>query len=179
MLKTIGLVLLFCAGSSAALATSIGQLQLEPSARWRYQQVDDPLRGDAIANTLKVRLDAQWQFSANWDLGYQLDAVHAFNPDRYNDNVTLSAHSPIPDVKGVDHNQLWLAYRSGEYGQFKLGRQVLNLDNQRHIGSVNFWQNEQSFDALNWQWTDNDKWTLNYTYIAKVRRIFGKMQILT
>lgn len=53
----------------------------------------------------------------------------------------------VIDPAGVELNQLWLAWK-GERGGATLGRQRLQLDNQRWVGNSGWRQNEQTFDAL-------------------------------
>jgi hypothetical protein len=148
-------------------------LKLEPSARWRYQEVEDEYRGDAQANTLKLRLSADWQLSNNWQAFTQFDYVHAFDEAQYNSVAIARATSPIPDPPGPDLNQLYIKYQSDTNWSLALGRQAVGLDNERHVGSVEFWQNEQTLDALRFDYKDNLNWTVNYLYVDKVKRIFG------
>lgn len=148
-------------------------LKLEPSARWRYQDVSDTHRGDAQANTVKLRLSAHWQPSGNWQAFGQLDYVYAFNESQFNSVAIVRATSPIPDPPGPDLNQLYMKYQSDTNWSLALGRQSIGLDNERHVGSVEFWQNEQTLDALRFEYKDNLNWTVNYLYVDKVKRIFG------
>ena len=55
----------------------------------------------------------------------------------------------------------------------KYGRQGINLDNQRFVGTVNFRQNEQSFDAFSLVNTSLPDTTLFYAHVNNVNRIFG------
>lgn len=148
-------------------------LKVEPGARWRYQQVTDPLRGDAQANTLKLRLSADWQASYNWQGFAQFDYVHAFAEEQFNSVAVNHGTSPIPDPPGPDVNQLFVRYQSDTNWSLAVGRQVVALDNERHVGSGAFWQNEQALDALKFEYKDNLNWTVNYLYVDKVKRIFG------
>lgn len=146
---------------------------IEPSARYRFQQVDDDIRGDATANTLKLRLSAQWQASDNWQSFTQLDYVHAFSEQKYNSVAVTRATSPIPETVGAELNQAWLKYTSDNDWIAILGRQMLGFDNERHISSVEFWQNDQTFDAFTMNYNDSTSWDISYSYVNKVHRIFG------
>lgn len=149
------------------------ELKLDPSARYRIQTINDSLRGDATASTLKLRLNASWQVNDALGIFVQGDHVHAFN-DNYNSQTFFAATSPIPDVKGSDLNQFWFEYISDDYWRLKLGRQAINLDNERHVSSVEFWQNEQSFDAFSFQYDNEESISFYYAYVNKVHRIFGQ-----
>ena len=146
---------------------------LEPTARYRYQSIDDSARFDAKASTLKLRLTADWQASDNWHGLAQVDYVHAFNENDYNSVTITRATSPIPDVKGGELNQLWLKYKSDNDWDMTLGRQMLSFDNDRHVSSLEYWQNDQTFDALKFNYNDSINWDVSFAYVSKVHRIFG------
>lgn len=148
-------------------------LTLEPAGRYRYQDVNDELRGDAQARTLKLRLSANWALNSNWQLFGQVDAVAAFNESSFNSVTVNRGTSPIPDPPGEELNQFFIGYESDDNWSALLGRQAVSFDNERHIGSVEFWQNDQTFDALKWQYKDNLNWTATYVFLDKAHRIFG------
>ncbi|WP_395338867.1 alginate export family protein [Ningiella sp. W23] len=146
--------------------------EFEPSARYRYQQVDDTVRGDAIASTILVRLNARWEASDNWSALVQGDYVHAFNEGRYNSITLNRPTSPIPDVPGAELNQAWVQYSADNDWSAKLGRQQFNFNNERHVSAVEFWQNDQSYDALSIAYNDRQYWDFTYAYVNRVHRIF-------
>lgn len=148
-------------------------LFIEPSARYRYQQVDDRARGNAIANTLKLRLSLYWKANDYFQAFVQADHVHGFSEERYNSVTVTRATSPIQEALGSELNQAWLKYTSDNDWSATIGRQVLGFDNERHISSVEFWQNDQTFDALTLNYTDSIKWQVTYSYINKVHRLSG------
>lgn len=149
------------------------QLTVEPSARYRYQDVNDPWFNDAQASTLKLRLTAQWQPNDNWQGVVQYDWVEAFNPSGYNSVVIKRNSSPIPDPQGNELNQFFIQYISDGDWQATAGRQSLSFDNERHVGTVEFWQNDQTFDALRLDYADNLAWTASYAYVDKAHTILG------
>jgi hypothetical protein len=164
--------LLPCAAVTSFL-TSANEFQIEPSARYRFQQVDDKVRGDATASTLKLRLNASWQIDENFQSFIQADHVHAFNENNYNSVAVTHATSPILDVPSSEVNQAWLKYSSNNDWFALLGRQMLSFDNDRHVSSVEFWQNDQTFDAITFGYNDSTNWNVAYSYVSKVHRIFG------
>lgn len=149
------------------------ELDVEPSARYRFQQIDDEARGDATANTLKLRLTAQWQANENWQSFAQADLVHAFREEEYNSVTVTRATSPIPESTGAELNQVWFKYVSDYDWSAVVGRQMLGFDNERHVSSVEFWQNDQTFDALTINYNDSTYWNISYAYLTKAHRIFG------
>lgn len=149
------------------------EVDIEPSARYRFQQVDDDIRGDATANTLKLRLNARWNANEQWQSFIQADYVHAFNEQKYNSVAVNRATSPIPDTRGGELNQAWLKYTSDNDWAAIVGRQMLSFDNERHVSSVEFWQNDQTYDALTMNYNDSTNWDVSYSYVTRVHRIFG------
>jgi hypothetical protein len=161
------------AENSASNNTGIADINFVPSARFRYQQVDDTIRGNAIANTVKLRLSADWQANENFMFFAQADYVHGFNEEKYNSVAVSRATSPIPETLGGELNQAWVKYSNDSDWSATIGRQILGFDNERHISSIEFWQNDQTFDALKIVYNDSLYWDVSYAYISKVNRIFG------
>ena len=54
----------------------------------------------------------------------------------------------VADPKGTELNQGYVQYKGIDNVGLKLGRQRINLDNQRFIGGVGWRQQEQTFDAF-------------------------------
>lgn len=168
----IFIVFLICQGNALAIEIA-DNLTLEPSARYRYQDVNDPWFGNAQASTLKFRLSADWQPFDNWQGFAQYDLVKAFNSNSYNSVTIKRSTSPIPDPKGQELNQLYVKYISNDDWQGTIGRQSASFNNERHIGTVEFWQNDQTFDALRFDYSDNIQWSASYLYIDKAHTILG------
>jgi hypothetical protein len=169
----LGLLTLDASVNTSHANELIDNISIEPSARYRYQQISDDGRGDAIASTLKIRLSAMWDSQEHFSAFLQADHVHAFNEGRYNSVTRTIATSPIIDVPGSELNQAWVQYDSGNNWLLKLGRQHLGYNNERHLSSIEFWQNDQSFDALTFTYDDKINWSFTYTYLSKVHRIFS------
>lgn len=143
-------------------------------ARYRYENVDqDNPSNNANAQTLRTRIGVQ---SGQW---YGLSAlVEADNVSRIGDasyNSTRNGqtqYSVVADPDGTEMNQALLRY-DHKLGNLVGGRQRINLDNQRFIGSVAWRQNEQTFDAGLGQLKPIDGLTLTSAYISNVNTIFG------
>jgi hypothetical protein len=69
-------------------------------------------------------------------------------------------------------NRLYLKYQSQPFTTI-VGRQDINLLNQRHVGTVAWRQNDQTFDAARFQYNGVPGLVLDYTYNWQVNRIFG------
>lgn len=143
-------------------------------ARYRYEHVDqDNALDHANAQTLRTRLTLQ---SGKW---YGLSAlVEADNVARlgdaaYNDTRNgQTDHAVVADPDGSEINQALLRY-DHTLGSAVLGRQRINLDNQRFVGGVAWRQNEQTYDAVLGQLKPLDGLTLTYAYLDNINSIFG------
>ena len=93
--------------------------------------------------------------------------------DHHSDGERINDQPLIPDVAGLDLNQMFLGYSQGIW-RLRLGRQAIALDDQRFVGGNGFWQNEQTFDALRLQWRWRSASRLHYVYIANANRIYGE-----
>ena len=77
-----------------------------------------------------------------------------------------------PDIEQI--NRVWLAYSGVPDTVIKVGRQAINLDNQRFVGTVGWRQNDQTFDAATVTNTSLDKVEAQYSYVANVNRVFDE-----
>jgi len=118
----------------------------------RYEHVSqDNIARDADAVTMRVR--AGFELKAN---NFALLAEANGNLailDDYNDTVPGNGIEPFPvvaDPDDIDLNRLQLQYTSQPV-TVTLGRQRINLDDQRFVGSVGWRQNEQTFDSVRGQ----------------------------
>ncbi len=142
--------------------------------RYRFENVDqnNDLR-DANAQTLRTRAGFQ---SGQW-YGLsgllEVDNVSRIGDDAYNSTRNgQKEYAVVADPDGTEVNQALLRY-DHKLGSAVLGRQRINLDNQRFIGSVAWRQNEQTFDGALTQLKPLDGLTLSYAYLDQVNTVFG------
>jgi len=144
--------------------------------RYRYEYVDeDPFTQNAHASTLRSRLTLQ---SGAWrGIAFLLegDNVSEFT-DNFNEgegNTPGRTEFPVvADPEGSEINQAYIDYKGIDKTDLRLGRQRINLDNQRFVGAVAWRQNEQTFDAFTVM-HDLNKLHFFYSYIDKVHRVYG------
>lgn len=166
MYRRLFACLVLSAGSSYAAAT---ELDLELRSRMAYLE-DDSAAGRA--GTVRFRADWQKQWLANWSTQLELDLVQGFWRSDFSDGVHFNGEPMMPDPEGADLNQLSLTYK-GNLFTMALGRQVINLDNERFVGSNGFWQNEQSFDAVQFTIPLLFQSQVSLIYLDRALRIFG------
>ncbi|MCG4455058.1 hypothetical protein LJY18_17430, partial [Pseudomonas sp. MMS21-TM103] len=142
--------------------------------RYRYEHVDqDNALNNANAQTLRTRVGFQ---SGKW---YGLSAlIEADNVSRIGDasyNSTRNGqgdYAVVADPDGSEVNQALLRY-DHSLGSAVVGRQRINLDNQRFVGGVAWRQNEQTYDGVLGQLKPLDGLTLTYAYLDNINSIFG------
>lgn len=147
--------------------------QLEWDTRLRQEQVDDDaFSRDARATTLRLRLGLRAQFGSGWSGLLEGAGVTAAD-DRYNSGANGRTQYPsITDPRGGELNQAWLGWQGEAFGA-TLGRQRIQLDNQRWVGNSGWRQFEQTYDAIALQWQPARNWTVRYDWLDRVHRVAG------
>ncbi|MCB1643888.1 MAG: alginate export family protein [Pseudomonadales bacterium] len=160
------------AENTLSQALSAGDVDL--NFRLRYEGVDQNGLGDtANALTLRSRLTYQSADYRGFKGILELDDVSYLSDDDFNNTRNGKASYPVvADPDGTDLNQFAIQYQS-ESLMMKLGRQRINVDNQRFIGGVGWRQNEQTYDALMIEGTGFEDISMTYVYISGVSRVFG------
>ncbi|SFF86657.1 Alginate export [Novosphingobium sp. CF614] len=157
-------------------------LTIDPivEGRLRYEHVDqDGLKLDADAVTMRLRAGAEFKLH-NLSLLVEGEGTLAID-DSYNafpfavpgsGQSHPGVHSVIPDPENIDLNRIQLSYKVKGNG-VTIGRQRINLDDQRWVGSVAWRQNEQTFDAVRGE-AKFGPVALDATYSWSQRTIFGE-----
>ena len=162
---------------AGAIAGLLTEGAVDISFRYRYETVDqDGFSDEAKASTLRSRLSLQSGPYREFGFFVEVDDVHEIGVDDFNagaGNTPARTRYPVvADPDGIEVNQAFFEYGGMRNWSWRLGRQRINLDNQRFVGSVAWRQNEQTFDALQAVW-QHGKVKAQYTYVSKVQRIFG------
>jgi len=160
------------ADPSAGDFFSEGKFILE--ARYRYEHVEqDGFANDADANTVRVRAGFQTGKVRDLQGLIEIEGV-AHLSDDFNDTVNgRTAFPVVADPENLQVNRLQLEYSGLPHTVVNVGRQRINLDNQRFVGGVAWRQNEQTFDAARITNTSIEDLTLTYVYLDRVNRVFG------
>jgi len=161
------------------LAAAITSGKATVSGRYRYEYVDqDNALKNAHASTLRLRLNyrtGQWK---GWSAFAEFDHVFHVLIDDFNSGQDTSLnrdeYSVVADPKGSDLNQLYADLDPNDNWKYRFGRQRILLDNQRFVGGVGWRQNEQTYDALTLNTKAISNTALSYSYVNRVRRIFGQ-----
>jgi Gram-negative porin len=154
------------------------QLTIDPivDARLRYEHVDTPTL-DADALTIRLRAGFEVKHKSGLSLLAEsegtLGLVNDYNafPFVIADSQRRPGFTVVADPMNVELNRLQLQYK-GKAVTVTLGRQRINLDDQRFVGSVGFRQNDQTFDALRGE-AKFGPVSLDATYAISQRGIWG------
>jgi hypothetical protein len=157
-------------------------LTIDPiiEARLRYEGVDQPhtavLTDDASAVTLRLRAGAEFRMKrlallVEGEGTLALDDSYNAFPFAIADSQRRPRYPVVPDGSNIDLNRIQLQYK-GKAATLTLGRQRINLDDQRWVGSVGWRQNEQTFDAVRAE-AKVGPVSLDGIYSVSQRSIFG------
>ncbi len=144
--------------------------------RLRYEAADTRVL-DADSVTFRVRSGAEIKHTSGLSLLAESEATLAMVED-YNafpfaiaDSQRRTGFAVVADPMTVELNRLQLQYKSAPL-TVTVGRQRINLDDQRFVGAVGWRQNEQTFDALRGEGKLGPV-MLDATYANSQRTIFG------
>ena len=143
--------------------------------RLRSESVDQAgMAEDAEALTLRARLG--FETGKAWDTALlaEGDLLTPFST-HYNSTVNgKTAYPVVADAETYEINRLQLTNTSLADTTITLGRQRINLDDQRFVGNVGWRQNEQTYDGLRVVNKSVKNLTVDVTYLDQVNRVFGK-----
>lgn len=159
-------------GPAPALAQGIAVKPIA-DARLRYEYVDQQGFGrNAGAVTARIRAGAEFS-SGDWSLLAEGEATAALS-ERYDSGLNGKTRYPlVADPENVELNRFQLQYRGIAGTTVTAGRQRINLDDQRFVGSVGWRDNEQTFDALRIESRPVKNLKADLTYAWSVRTIWG------
>lgn len=119
--------------------------------RWEHVEQDNALK-DADAVTMRIRAGAEFKMD-HLSLLVEGQGTLAIDDD-YNafsfastSHQRRPAYAVVADPENIDLNRVQLQYKT-KTTSVTIGRQRINLDDQRWVGSVAWRQNEQTFDAV-------------------------------
>lgn len=147
-------------------------IKLKPliDARLRYEHVDqDGIELPSDAVTLRIRSGVQAK-TGPFSALVEAESMLTIAGD-YNNGLNGRPRPLIADPQNVEINRIQLAYETKGLTVIA-GRQVLELGDQRFVGSANWRQNQQTFDAVRAKWT-RGKFGIDATYAWDVRTIYG------
>ena len=163
------------AGAEGPAVPVGGGFTLRPlvDARLRYEHVDQeglPEQADAL--TVRMRTGLEAAIVSGFSLLAEAEATLPIVADYDSGTNRRTAFPIVADPANVELNRLQLRYRRDQALTATLGRQRIELDDQRFVGSVGWRQNEQTFDAVRLE-ARPGPFSLDLSYAWSVRTIFG------
>lgn len=142
--------------------------------RYRFENVEQHgFSRDADANTVRERAGYETAPFLNLKALIEIQATQHLS-NSFNDTINGRISYPqVPDPEVFELNRLQLSYAGVPDVAATLGRQRINLDDQRFIGASAFRQNEQTFDAARIDFSGLQNFTATYAYVDRVNRVFG------
>ena len=172
LIIALGLVTLPQTGVAASTLTSaITSGKVSGNLRLRYEEVgDDAVARDGEALTLRTRIAYETAPFEGLSAVVEFEDVHTlFGVDDY--APESAGYATIADPADTELNRGYLRYRGISRLELGYGRQRLNFDNQRFVGSVGWRQDDQTFDGFTAIYTGIPDVTFNYAHLTKVNGI--------
>ena len=143
--------------------------------RYRLELVDQAgLPEEATASTLRVKAGVRTGEWHGLSALVEGEAIVVLGETSYNDTVNGKAAYPVvADPADVLLNQAYLRWRPVAEVEASAGRQAVNYDNQRWIGSVAWRQNDQTLDSVRLAARPVAGGSLDYLHAWRVNRVFG------
>lgn len=141
--------------------------------RFESVSVEDSTKKDAEAFTVRATLGLEAKLLGLDGLSMKVDGttVQSIGGEHYNSSTNgQSGYELVKDPETTRFSQAFLQYKLGKTAA-KVGRQIVNLDNERFIGSVDWRQMMQSFDAAVLSDTSINNLTLIGAYVWGIKGI--------
>ena len=178
------------ASIAATISDTIASGKFIFEVRSRYEFVDQKrtpvLKDNGESFTVRTRLG--WE-TGDWNgvRGLvEFEDVRQVGPEHFAVNVPGSTAPPLngaakarypiindPDV--TELNRLQITWTPNALFQATLGRQRINIDDQRFIGAVGWRQDEQTFDAVRLD-GGLGRFKATYVYVTHVNRVLGELR---
>jgi hypothetical protein len=142
-------------------------------ARLRYENVDQTgIINEADALTLRMRAGIEAK-TKSFVFLVEGEGTLTISED-YNSGLNGKTTFPIvADPQNVELNRAQIQFTGIPKTVITAGRQRINLDDQRFVGSVGWRQNDQTFDAVRAEWSGIKGIKADLTYAWSARTIWG------
>lgn len=153
------------------------KIHLFGTARLRYEYADIDGLDEAYVGSLRARYGIKTDSIGGFKFLVEGETtVILTDSDRYSPfpGFLNGRRSVIADPDNFELNRLQLSYEAQSLDTtITVGRQYINLTDQRFVGAVPWRQNDQTFDAVVVQNKSIPDLAVTYAYISQVNRIFG------
>jgi hypothetical protein len=164
------------ANDSGSLLDALLQTKPLVDVRLRYEDVQQTgIVENAHVETLRARLGLQTGKFLDTSLLAEGEAMVPFDHD-YRPDPSVPTYTRFPVVGDPENyvlNRLALTNTSLPDTAVTVGRQRINLDDQRFVGASNWRQNEVTFDAARVVNKSLTNLTVDLTFLDRVHRVYG------
>jgi hypothetical protein len=162
-------------GAEPSLLQAIAAGSILIDLRPRYEGVDQAgIAKRADAYTLRTQLG--WRTAPWHDLTAELgfENVAVLGGQHYNSTINGKTQYPvIGDPPTTELHVAQIGWTPDPNISAVVGRQRINLDDQRFIGTANWRQDEQSFDAARLD-ARLGRFSLTYVYLERINRVYAQ-----
>jgi hypothetical protein len=144
-------------------------------SRVRYETVTHTGQQRADALTGRLRLGYETAPHAGFTLLVEGEFTSALGGDRYDafpGPQGAAGRALVADPQNAELNRAQLTWRDDRMS-LGIGRQRIIRHNARFVGNVGWRQNEQTFDALQFELKPQAQLTVYYAYLHRALRVFG------
>jgi hypothetical protein len=177
---TVFSALALVSGCAVTPALAKDPVPIKPiiDARLRWEDVDQTGKANtADAVTVRVRAGFEAQLPAKFSLLAEATGTLGIDNDYFNNTShsgkPTALYPTIADPQTIGLNRLQLAYKGLQGTTITVGRQRINLDDQRFVGNAGWRDNEQTFDAVRIETTPIKNLKADLTYAITDNTIFG------
>ena len=179
---SIGLVpSLQAAEEAGSIVDALKEGTVTADLRLRYEGVDQDVTAgsdlDATAITLRTLFGYETATYNGWGITLTFENNSAvFSTEEYNSTINGETdNAVVADPEYTEIDQIFVSYGGFEDNTIKLGKQVINHGNQRHVGAVGWRQNRQTFDAARIISKSVENLTIDYSFVLNANRIFSNL----
>lgn len=176
------------AGLAAAIGVALpaayaqedtGTVSLNLQLRPRYEFVNqDGKADDANAVTNRTLLGITAKPLGDIGFGLQFSNVSRVGDDDFNDTANGKTTYPlVPDPDMTTVTQAYLEYAGVPSTKLRVGRQIIDLDNQRFVGKTDWRQTMSTFDAVSIENRSLDRVRLFAAYADRTNASYANGQL--
>jgi len=155
-------------------ALTNGTLSLDARYRFEHADVKNSGKKNAKASTLRTNIGYKTGLYNGLQGDLQIQNVSVIGANElYNSSINNETNRETvadPEVTQINHANI--SYSGIKGVKAIIGRQAINLDNQRFVGTVGLRQNDQSYDAIVVNAKSNN-FDITYGISNRVNTIFG------
>ena len=130
----------------------------------------EPNEGSAQVLSLRLRPSVELSITEAIDIVAEVDGIVVLSHSAENQTSVVHSALHIPDEGTLELNRFQLSYAPNDIFRLKVGRQRIEHGDERFLGSSNFRQNQQTYDALTTHFDVHADASIEAGYIWQVNR---------